>query len=496
MNRLPNMKQNDLESISNGSSYSRISGTGLSLPSVFNGNLDEDFSSFYGNNDMSGHKTNMNENNVKLRGIISVSELESQILSNEQDTEKYKQNEPQYYKGEGNENFNYYNNNNNEDPNSFNPNRDNDKKFKGKVNNNKGRNYRRKDKKSNPFNQFREHIVIDPKIEDSLTQSIIELYETLLPTKEEVEKRLNLLTRLRQLFDKSFEGQNPELILYGSSANGLTIKNADIDLCFKFTLKNDEEVPMVIDKLANILQDEKFVVLLTLPWARCPIIKFKDPDTNIKCDVCLNNELALRNTKLISDYINMDIRAKQLGLIIKYWAKRRKINDPYTGTLSSYAFIILLINFLQRCNPPILPCLQQMRDENDTEEVFIDGFDCYYYTNVEDLKGFSQQNVESLGSLLIGFFHLYSEELDYRNDVVSIRTGRYLTKREKNWTLQDGDFKTHHFLAIEDPFEVTHNLARTSELDAVIGMRKEFGRAYRLAMSEKPLGFICKYYKL
>jgi len=317
---------------------------------------------------------------------------------------------------------------------------------------------------------------------------------------KKIEERNKLLSRLRAIFENGFPGQNPQLFLYGSSSNGLTIKKADIDLCFKIELKKEEEVPLIIDKLANILENENFIILLTLPWARCPIIKFKDPETNIKIDVCLNNELALRNTKLIADYINLDIRAKQLGYIIKYWAKRRKINDPYTGTLSSYAFIILLINFLQRCDPPILPCLQQIREDNLTEEdtaFYIDGYDCYYYyPNVEELKNFGNQNKESLGALLIGFFHLYAEELDYRNDVVSIRTGRYLSKKEKNWTLKDGDFKTHHFLTIEDPFETTHNLARTSELDAVIGMRKEFGRAFRLAISGKPLNFICKYYKL
>jgi len=98
---------------------------------------------------------------------------------------------------------------------------------------------------------------------------------------------------------------------------------------------------------------------------------------------------------------------ENLALLLNIGQKRRKINDPYTGTLSSYAFIILLINFLQRCNPPILPCLQKMRENNLTESesrILIDGYDCYYYSKMENLKDFSKKNVESLGSLLIGFF--------------------------------------------------------------------------------------------
>jgi len=69
-----------------------------------------------------------------------------------------------------------------------------------------------------------------------------------------------------------------------------------------------------------------------------------------------------------------------------------------------------------------------------------------------------------------------------------------LTKTEKRWTLKDGDFQTHYFFAIEDPFEITHNLARNSELNEIIGIRKEFGRAYTMTTSGKPLGMICKIY--
>lgn len=39
----------------------------------------------------------------------------------------------------------------------------------------------------------------------------------------------------------------------------------------------------------------------------------------------------------------------------------RKINSPYSGTLSSYGYVLLVIFFLVHVkNPPILPNLQQM----------------------------------------------------------------------------------------------------------------------------------------
>jgi DNA polymerase sigma len=38
---------------------------------------------------------------------------------------------------------------------------------------------------------------------------------------------------------------------------------------------------------------------------------------------------------------------RPLVLTVKHWAKRRKINDASSGTLSSYAYVIMVIHFLQ-----------------------------------------------------------------------------------------------------------------------------------------------------
>lgn len=45
------------------------------------------------------------------------------------------------------------------------------------------------------------------------------------------------------------------------------------------------------------------------------------------CDTNLNNIMALRNTKLIRAYVDLDPRVKPLIVLIKYWAKRRALND-------------------------------------------------------------------------------------------------------------------------------------------------------------------------
>ena len=41
---------------------------------------------------------------------------------------------------------------------------------------------------------------------------------------------------------------------------------------------------------------------------------------------CVNNVLALVNTRLLKDYTAIDPRLRQLAFVIKYWAKQRKVN--------------------------------------------------------------------------------------------------------------------------------------------------------------------------
>jgi DNA polymerase sigma len=41
-------------------------------------------------------------------------------------------------------------------------------------------------------------------------------------------------------------------------------------------------------------------------------------------------------------------------------AKKRRCNDAYLGTLSSYAYVLMVIAHLQARHPPVLPVLQEM----------------------------------------------------------------------------------------------------------------------------------------
>lgn len=58
-----------------------------------------------------------------------------------------------------------------------------------------------------------------------------------------------------------------------------------------------------------------------------PIVKVWDPVLGLACDMNVNNTLALENTRMIRIYVEIDPRVRQLAMLIKYWTRRRKVND-------------------------------------------------------------------------------------------------------------------------------------------------------------------------
>jgi DNA polymerase sigma len=61
--------------------------------------------------------------------------------------------------------------------------------------------------------------------------------------------------------------------------------------------------------------------------AKVPIVKIWDPELKLACDMNVNNTLALENTRMVRTYVSIDDRVRPLAMIIKYWTRRRIIND-------------------------------------------------------------------------------------------------------------------------------------------------------------------------
>ncbi|KAI1272940.1 hypothetical protein F5Y07DRAFT_378340 [Xylaria sp. FL0933] len=288
-------------------------------------------------------------------------------------------------------------------------------------------------------------------------------------------------------------------------------------------------------------------------------LEFPKSGVGVQCDINFSAHLALQNTLLLRCYSYTDTRVRPLVLFVKHWAKARGINTPYRGTLSSYGYVLMVLHYLVNVVEPfVCPNLQELAPPDpDLPEHALEGlttckgYNVRFWRDEQAIQTLAQQgqlnqNRDSLGTLLQGFFEYYAQSnnmvttrkrgFEWGRDVISLRThGGLLSKVEKGWTgaktivqLQTGASPTsaevdltatqspslnsnlnsqsltpnkgarsateqqtlkpkevkevrHRFLfAIEDPFELDHNVARTVTHNGIVAIRDEFRRAWRI----------------
>ena len=244
-------------------------------------------------------------------------------------------------------------------------------------------------------------------------------------------------------------------------------------------------------------------------------LEFPKTGVGVHCDINFSNHLALHNTLLLRCYCSCDPRVRDMVLFVKSWAKRRKINSAYHGTLSSYGYVLMGLQYLVNvATPPVLPNLQLAWKPPTSgsyvallEETTADGYDVRFWRSEPEIKkaaadGMLTHNDEALGSLLRGFFGYFAHQgthiiwggFSWGYDVLSLRTrGGILSKQSKGWVAaktetveptapgqEAKEVRQRYLFAIEDPFEHEHNIARTVVHHGIVAIRDEFRRAYAI----------------
>ena len=309
------------------------------------------------------------------------------------------------------------------------------------------------------------------------------------------KRRDGLIRHLQKIFSTRFKGSN--LQAFGSSQTGLNLRNGDVDLCL---IINAKDVKKILKRMRGILNDQGMEDIVTIPRARIPIVKFRDPRSGFEVDIAINNSLALHNTELLKAYAECDSRVKELILTVKHWALQRAICDAYEGTFSSYGWTLLAIAHAQMIEPNLAPNLQISEER---EEVKIDKkiYDVTVSTQIN--AGDSKSTV---GELLAGFFERFAHNWNWHDDVVSIANGGSISRKEKGWkyeqpgaieaieaTLEGKDLHMgNHHLSIEDPLDKEHDLCRVVRPEGELTIRNELLRAARMISEGKEFSEICK----
>ncbi|KAH6856710.1 hypothetical protein B0I37DRAFT_81127 [Chaetomium sp. MPI-CAGE-AT-0009] len=296
-------------------------------------------------------------------------------------------------------------------------------------------------------------------------------------------------------------------------------------------------------------------------------LEFPKSGVGVQCDINFSAHLGVQNTLLLRCYSHCDPRVRPLILFVKHWAKVRRINSAYRGTLGSYGYVLMMLHYLVNVAQPfVCPNLQQLArppDPNLTpqqieETVTCKGRNVQFWRDEAEITRLARDNVltqnrESVGELLRGFFEYYARggspmasppcrSFDWGRQVISLRThGGLLRKEDKGWTgaktvlevqnaaaappppsaatpgsdaappppsagepapapaaqaqtsptqaqtnpgapaaAQVKEIRNRYLFAIEDPFELDHNVARTVTHVGIVNIRDEFRRAWRI----------------
>jgi len=192
-------------------------------------------------------------------------------------------------------------------------------------------------------------------------------------TAEDDAKRERLLNKLETMLQQKFDAVSIDP--FGSFVSAFHTKNSDIDVSLTIHPSsqwyNEEEERKYRDaqsgaprpraqrrqhrtkrvqllaKFASELRWRKYDDVQLIAHARVPLVKFRDPETGVACDVCVHNDGVYKSAVMgfVADHSSL---YRDLVFCVKMWAKNWNVNDAINGTFNSYSLCLLALFTLQR----------------------------------------------------------------------------------------------------------------------------------------------------
>ena len=314
----------------------------------------------------------------------------------------------------------------------------------------------------------------------------------------------DLHKRLDQKLSGRYKGHT--LTVYGSCLSGLALgRSSDVDVSLYLPelqrykdgrLRGstsdsayERQVKNHVYTVTRAIERQRmveFANVVPVTRARVPVVKgvylhAKNPwshDGSMSFDICFLNDIAVKNSCLIREYSQYDDRVKFVMLAVKSWTKYKNISSAADNTLSSYAWMNLVIFYLQCIDfIPNLQCPQLMEahgmvpDPQDRWST-IDGLKTVFVSSaIVKQKDLWKPNetfaTSSVSWLLMGFFNFYAQQFPFESAAVSIRHGKCV--------IQKSVFRSARLwrMCIEDPFE-THDSHAPHDLGTPLTMEGQF----------------------
>ena len=300
-------------------------------------------------------------------------------------------------------------------------------------------------------------------------QIIIPIYNQI--NKSNILKKnlyIELYTKYKNIIEVIISKNNLEVELlnaYGSTMNNFLIDEGDVDISIVPKIFSIEEFSNCLEEIKKEINLKKLGKCENLQISpRYFLLKMIDYQSGINIDITVHTMLPFYNTLLIRTYSLIDQRFHIMGIFIKYWVKKNKINGSIDKFLSSYAILILIIHFLQsEIDIKVLPNLQKIENKIINYKYSHSGKELvtniYFEKDFEKINNnlkkinYEKENNDSVGELILKFFEFYSCE--YEHDyLISINNN------EKKKCL-----KEYIAFPIEDPFDIEHNPGKSMKLN-------------------------------
>lgn len=146
----------------------------------------------------------------------------------------------------------------------------------------------------------------------------------------------------------------------------------------------------------------------------CTVVKFKDAQTGISVDVCMNVENGRAACALINEFQLAMPALRPLTLFLKYFLHCRDMNDTYTGGVGSFLLQMMIVSQLQ-----LHPYGSMRLPASATASA----------PASRDLN---------LGALLLSFLEVFGKTFNYAVVGISVRDGgSYFSKAQRGAAFTD-----------------------------------------------------------
>ncbi|XP_061949771.1 uncharacterized protein LOC133673128 [Populus nigra] len=253
-----------------------------------------------------------------------------------------------------------------------------------------------------------------------LHKEIVDFCDFLSPTQEEQASRAEAV---RCVFDViKYIWPNCKVEVFGSFRTGLYLPTSDIDVVI---LGSGLKSPQIgLNALSRALSQKGVAKKIqVIARARVPIVKFVEKRSGVSFDISFDVNGGPIAAEFIKNAISKWPELRPLCLILKVFLQQRELNEVYSGGISSYALLAMLMAMLQ---------------------------------NHRECQASLERN---LGLLLIHFFDFYGRKLNTTNVGVSCKgTGTFFSKRTKGFMNNGRPF----LIAIEDPQAPENDIGKNS----------------------------------